>query len=180
MQQRPWFFLLCLAILTPLIFACGANSSTTSDGDDDTAGKTTTFILVRHAEKQGGDDPELTEAGQARAEDLARELKNEKIVAVYSTDTKRTQATAAPTARAFGLQVQSYDAGNLSAFAETVKKKYPGKTVLIVGHSNTTPTLADKLAGGDEFPRISEDDFGNIYRIKINRRGKIRTNQDRY
>ena len=59
-----------------------------------------TFI-VRHAEKAttGGDDPDLSLAGQKRAEALARILNDSQITSVFVTEFKRTQETAVPTAR---------------------------------------------------------------------------------
>jgi hypothetical protein len=57
-------------------------------------------VIVRHAEKaaNGSNDPDLSSAGQARAETLARILKDSGITAIFTTEFKRTQETAAPTA----------------------------------------------------------------------------------
>src|SRR4051812_14663267 len=63
---------------------------------------TPTLFLVRHAEKasDGGNDPGLSAAGQQRAQALARMLKDAGIAAIFTTEFKRTQATAAPLAEA--------------------------------------------------------------------------------
>ena len=58
-----------------------------------------TIFLVRHAEKKTGDDPDLTKAGHARAESLAKMLKDADITAIYTSEVKRTQQTAAPLAK---------------------------------------------------------------------------------
>src|SRR5438094_7288802 len=57
-------------------------------------------VIVRHAEKaaNGGNDPDLSSAGRGRAEALARILKDSGITAIFTTELKRTQETAAPTA----------------------------------------------------------------------------------
>src|SRR5438477_10644022 len=57
-------------------------------------------VIVRHAEKaaNGGNDPDLSSAGRARADALARILKESDITAIFATEFKRTQETAAPTA----------------------------------------------------------------------------------
>src|SRR5438876_10437133 len=57
-------------------------------------------VIVRHAEKaaNGGNDPDLSSAGHARADELARILKDSGITAIFSTEFKRTQETATPTA----------------------------------------------------------------------------------
>ena len=175
------FRLACLLFaLLPFLLACTNNGSSGQDDTADDVGRKTTFVLVRHAEKQSGNDPELTEAGEARAAALAERLRGEKVVAVYSTGTQRTLATAEPTATVHGLEVQRYDAGNLSQFAKSLKDKHQGGTVLVVGHSNTTPALANYLSNSSEAPGISEDDFGNIYEIKVRRNGKATFTRSSY
>ena len=71
-------------------------------GTEETA---TTVIVVRHAEKATGqgDDPHLSEAGEARARALARALENAGVTSVITTQFVRTAETAAPTARAAGV-----------------------------------------------------------------------------
>lgn len=133
-----------------------------------------TFILVRHAEKQYGADPELTPEGEARAERLNFMLKNTDLAAVYSTETKRTQLTAAPTAKAKGLEVKPYSPYQLEFFAKELKRKHQGETVLIVGHSNTTPSMANFLSETDNYPRFSELDYTNLYVVTIPRIGAPR------
>ena len=44
-----------------------------------------TYFVVRHAEKQGGDNPVLTQRGVKRATHIMNILKNEPIKAVFST-----------------------------------------------------------------------------------------------
>lgn len=140
----------------------------------------TTFILVRHAEKQMGDKPALTEAGTARAERLAFMLERVDLDAVYSTRTKRTRSTAEPTAASHNLRVIDYDARELEEFATKLKSLYKGKTVLVVGHSNTTPALANYLTGTDDFPRFSELDYTNYYVVTLPRIGAPRVLKMRY
>ena len=58
-----------------------------------------TIYLVRHAEKAKGKDPVLTAQGKQRAENLAQMLQDAGVTRVYSTDYRRTQQTAAPSAK---------------------------------------------------------------------------------
>jgi len=139
-----------------------------------------TFILVRHAEKEYGDKPGLTKVGLERAERLSFILKNTDLDAVYSTPTKRTRLTATPTAEAHELPVIPYDATLLKEFSKDLKRLYKGKTALIVGHSNTTPAMANFLANTDENPRFSELDYTNLYVITVPRIGKARVLKLRY
>ena len=86
---------LTLAVLSAAPLAAGSDSA-----------GVTTFLLVRHAEKETGDNPSLTTAGAARAEELARVAADLGIDAIYSTRYKRTRETAGPTAKATGIEVQ--------------------------------------------------------------------------
>src|SRR5438132_12240842 len=59
----------------------------------------TTVILVRHAEKvidPNNNDPDLSLAGQARAQELARMFGDAGVNAIYATQYKRTQQTVKP------------------------------------------------------------------------------------
>jgi broad specificity phosphatase PhoE len=62
-------------------------------------------IIVRHAEKaaSGGSDPDLAPAGRARADALARMLKDSGVTTIFASEFKRTQETAAPTAKSTGV-----------------------------------------------------------------------------
>ncbi len=59
-------------------------------------------LVVRHGEKISDADERLTEAGRARAERLAKMLKDAGVTAIYSTDTERTRDTVQPLAAALG------------------------------------------------------------------------------
>src|SRR6266516_5195518 len=62
-------------------------------------------VIVRHGEKasDGGNDPELSSAGRARADALARILKDSGITAIFTSEFKRTQETAVPIATSIGI-----------------------------------------------------------------------------
>jgi broad specificity phosphatase PhoE len=66
---------------------------------------------VRHAEKMT-DNPKkrsLLTLKERQAQALAQLLSKKKIDAIYSTDYKRTKATAQPTATNHGLSIETYD-----------------------------------------------------------------------
>lgn len=128
----------------------------------------TTYYLIRHAEKDVSDksnrNPHLTEVGKKRALAWRSILKNVPFDKVYSTAYYRTQETAAPTAADQQLIVEDYDPRNLynAAFQSATQ----GKTVLVVGHSNTTPVLANKILGKENYANIDESIHGNLYIIQ--------------
>ncbi len=81
------------------------------------------IFLVRHAEKAstGGNDPDLSLAGQKRADALARILRDSQITAVFVTEFKRTQETAAPTAKAAHLSPTVVPANDIGALVEKLR-----------------------------------------------------------
>ncbi len=125
-----------------------------------------TYYLVRHAEKQkdGTDNPHLTEQGHERAKRLAQQLELAGIDKIYSSDYHRTIETARPLAEQLGLKIQSYNPGKLKEFAQALTKE--SGRILIVGHSNTTPPLATLLSG-QEMPEIDDSEYTNLYQIVV-------------
>jgi broad specificity phosphatase PhoE len=71
--------------------------------------KTTTYYVVRHAEKETSNtmasDVPLSEAGRQRAIALKELLQNESIQHIYSTDFLRTRQTAQPLADAKNISI---------------------------------------------------------------------------
>jgi 2,3-bisphosphoglycerate-dependent phosphoglycerate mutase len=163
-----------------LVFALSSCKSGQTKSSNEELTATTTFILVRHAEKEEGKDPELTAAGNARAQRLSDQLKNEQISAVYSTATNRTMNTARPTATKHQVDIKTYDAANPAEFANQLISQHRGQTVLIVGHSNSTPMLANALSGKNELSRFDESDYGNLVTVNISAKGKKTLSTKRY
>jgi broad specificity phosphatase PhoE len=168
------FFIITLLLLSGCTLS--RKSAQEQFGDDEV----TTFYLVRHAEKDYGDDPILIKKGIERAERLKEILKNVDLAAVYSTDTKRTQSTAKPTADDHKLNIVSYRPSLLRELSDKLRSLYRGKTVLIVGHSNTTPAMANYLTDSDEHPRFSELDYTNLYIVTLPRIGAPDVQKLRY
>ncbi len=129
----------------------------------------TTYYLIRHAEKERADpssrDPHLTGVGQERAENWKKVFMAVPFDIVYSTSYHRTRETALPTAVAKKLTVEVYDARDL--YNTSFKEKTKGKTVLVVGHSNTTPALANKILGREKYPQIDDHTNGNLYILQV-------------
>jgi len=156
-------FVLLLGLLN-LMSSCKSAGDTRSQAGAE-ARETLTIYVVRHAEKEAGDDPQLTPAGQERAHKLAARLAKVKLDAIFSTDFQRTRLTAQPVAARQGLAIQIYAPGDLPAFAAQLQREYAGKNVLVVGHSNSTPTLAGLLDGTNAYPAFAESEYGNIIQV---------------
>jgi len=147
---------------------------------------TTTMIFIRHAEKAAipADDPGLSAAGDRRAAELARQLVDADVVAgidaIYSTAFKRTMDTVKPVADALGLETILYDPSDNEAVLATILKNHKGKIILVVGHSNTVPTLIADLGASKKVPPIAADEYDNIYIVSIPWFGKTKTIRLRY
>ncbi len=133
----------------------------------------TSLILVRHSEKSDiGDDPELSEKGIERAGMLASMFKDVTFDAIYSTNFQRTRQTVDPIAKQRNIRVRLYEPSELEAFAELIASRHVGETVLIVGHSNTTPTLVNVFGSETQFENLSEDEYDSIFFVDFQELGK--------
>lgn len=133
----------------------------------------TTVILVRHAEKGSTPpaDPPLTSAGQARAEAIAALLARAGVTAsvdaVYASPYERTRETARPLATRAGVPISAYDPRDSEAIANRVLSEHAGGTVLVVGHSNTLPSLVQAFGGERSAPPIEDDEYDNLYVLSV-------------
>lgn len=131
----------------------------------------TVVVIVRHAEKaaEPANDPPLTATGQARAQALVAALAGAQVGAVMHTPTTRTRDTALPTAQAYGLTPEVLPLGPAAAHAEAVAaavKKHPGKTIVVVGHSNTVMRYIAAL-GGPAKPDRCDHEYDGLYTLVI-------------
>lgn len=139
------------------------------------------FIILRHAEKDttvaGSQmmkaDPPLNLKGQERAQSLIHLFKKFKISKIYSTNYNRTKSTVLPLANAMGLSIHNYDPRQLSNLADELKKvENDSKTILIVGHSNTSPKLVNILLGKDLYKDLDESVYNQYWIVKLNKQRK--------
>jgi broad specificity phosphatase PhoE len=146
--------------------------------------QSTTVIFVRHADTDASmagpdNDPPLNARGRARAELLADFLEHVDVVAgpnaIYASDKRRTQETAAPLAKRLNLEVQIADHLDTEGFMDRVLDEHSGEIVLIVSHSNTIPVLIDELHGSKNLQPFAEDDFNRVYIVTRPMYGKVKT-----
>lgn len=120
------------------------------------------IFIVRHGEKAtgGGNDPELSAQGQKRAEALARILKDSEITSVFVTEFKRTQETAAPTAKAANVSPTVVSGKDTGALVQ--KLRALNGNALVVGHGNTIPDLLKALSIATPVS-IPDEDYSEIF-----------------
>lgn len=137
------------------------------------AQRTTTVILLRHAEKELGsiEDPPLSQAGEQRAVELARQFGDRSSIggidAIFVSDTRRAQRTAAPLAQKLGLTAFIYPSKDVGRLIDRIEADFRGRRVLVVGHSNTVPDLVHRLAPGVEVPAMPDSEYDTIYIVSI-------------
>lgn len=128
-----------------------------------------TFYLIRHAEKDRTDptnsNPELNQAGLGRAIKWEAVLQHVPLTAIYSTNYERTWMTAEPAAVNNDMSIQEYDPSDLDI--PTFLKDNEGGHVLVVGHSNTTPVLANALLGEEKYEQMDDNDNGSMFIIRV-------------
>jgi phosphohistidine phosphatase SixA len=133
----------------------------------------TTIYLVRHAEKDTGNNPPLTQAGFKRAKDLLIYLHTKEVSKIYSTKYKRTNQTADSLKLAQNLSTIIYEADTIgNDLVDKIKANGDeGKTILVVGHSNTVPKLIRRL-GVTTFAmqNLPDTEFDNLFILRYKKR----------
>ena len=166
--------LMALALLLAVYLAGRATIAFAAD--------TTTVIVLRHAEKatDAGDDPPLSAVGFARAERLAALLGAAPLAAVYASDTRRAQQTAAPLAARHRLPVTVRAGKDVRGLIDDIGARHVGRTVVVVGHSNTVPEIVAALTRGKQSVSIADDRFDRVFIVTVTRFGPPSTTELRY
>ena len=123
------------------------------------------YYLVRHAEKDTipTNDPRLTDFGISRASKLYDILKGTRLDGIYSTLFMRTLETVDSIASAKGVSIKPYDPSGFKDLHKMIVDSTSSKRILISGHSNTTPVLANYLSGTNFFTQsFDESDYDNF------------------
>ena len=177
-------FLAIAIILATILFSCKSTKSeplvdgvyiTSIEGDiiktDEGEYKIETvpgdkmYYLIRHAEKDTvpKDNPNLTQEGLDRANFLAELMKGTRLDAIYSTMYTRTLFTVDTLAARKGLKLELYRPAQLMKLYKTIQSDSTVQSVLVVGHSNTTPAFANIILRNQEFEQgFDESDYDNF------------------
>lgn len=123
-MKRLFFLLLCVASLQAQV----------------------TVVILRHAEKVGHPaNAGLSLNGRRRAEALVAELAPLKPVALFASESLRTQLTIQPLARTLGLPIHARPRWQAHAIAAEILRDFPQGTVVVCGHHDTVGALAHAL-----------------------------------
>lgn len=164
---------LIILIILPLFTFCKQTTekeTTENVNSEITLKNTTTYYLIRHAEKDrtnpDNQDPNLNVEGLKRAQGWATYFAPFKIDQIYTTNYLRTKQTVSFVAQQKAVNPIIYDPHNIQL--DEFLKQTKGKNVLIVGHSNTIPTLANTLIGKEEFKEIDDTDNATLFKVTLN------------
>lgn len=148
-----------------LVAATGLMSATPAKPDK------TVIYIVRHGEKDTTNpknpDPELNDVGRERAKALAKELKNQKFDAVFSTQFKRTINTVAPVARKHQLAIEFYESKNPKELVKLINTQYRNRKVIIAGHSNTVLELVEAFGISRPVAALTEEDYDLLFKVTL-------------
>ena len=174
-------FILVIAGYINLDARQSENKKTDSQFIDSPAG-TTTVYLVRHAEKDTSNpndqDPDLTEAGRKRAQALKAYLQEVKVDGFFSTPYKRNQKTLVPLAQ--GRPIQFYESHDYTLLRNKILSEYKGKTVVVVGHSNTILPIIEAFGAKKPIAEITDNDYDNIFRLVVSPKGKVKVEAQKF
>jgi broad specificity phosphatase PhoE len=123
-------------------------------------------VIVRHAEKASdrGSDPDLSSAGRARADAFARILKDSDITAIFTSEFKRTQETAAPTATSLHVKPTVVAAKDMAGLV--AKLQQPNGNALVVAHGDTIPKII-KALGINNPINIPDEDYSELLIVTL-------------
>ncbi len=138
------------------------------------------IYIVRHAEKASNDpkDPELTSAGIARANALGLQLRDKGISKIYSTNFKRTMATAKPLGDFIHVPVEVYKNDTAGRMLNNIVKSR--KNALVVAHSNTTVSMLDSLHVPHVKKVIPDGEYDNLFIVTVKKGAAVKVDEKKY
>jgi broad specificity phosphatase PhoE len=177
-HRRPFLAPLWVVLLAAVAIACVAFAFYRT-------ATTTVVILAMSAEKQSGtiDDPPLSAEGEQRAQRLAQMFGAGagpgRIDAVYVSDDRRAQQTAAPLLERLHLAAVHYNSQDAQAAASGLLRAHAGEDVLVVGGAADVRAFLEELAG--TAPAATADNGQDLlYIVSAPSFGRVRLLQLKY
>ncbi|MGB3342485.1 MAG: phosphoglycerate mutase family protein [Aequorivita sp.] len=168
-----------LILLLPFFTFCGQEKKENADSIQEDAmapekEQHATYYLIRHAEKEinnpKNQDPGLNIDGMIRSNAWADYFGPIRLDEIYHTRYIRTKQTISLTSQRKAITPTRYDPNTI--YSEEFLENTNGKTVLIVGHSNTIPQLVNKLIGEEKYGEMDDNDYATLYKVTINGKEK--------
>jgi phosphohistidine phosphatase SixA len=163
--RRPFLAPLWLSLLAALVIAAVGFAVYRSAG-------TTVVLLVRPADTEPGTiaDPPLAPEEEERAQRLARllgdPLPGAAIDALYVSDDRRAQQTAAPLAERLHRAPTVFPGTDAAAIARRLLHERAGAAIVVVAGGTSFSQMLRALNGGEP-PAAARDDSEVIYLVSI-------------
>jgi len=162
-QRRPFLFpvwLTMLAVVIAIGIAVAIFRSAT----------TTVIVLVGPAEKSVGtiDDPPLSSDGEQRAQQLAQMIGESRgaLGALYVSQTRSAQQTAAPLADRLGLHPILVPANDPGGTASRMLREHDGGTAMLIGTKANVLQVLRELTGRDVVA-AKDDEYDTVFVISV-------------
>jgi len=159
MKSITYLFCICLLFFTSTTLFAQASQN-----------RNHTFYIVRHAEKDTGSNPAISAQGMKRAQDLYRVLKNKKIDLIMVSQYRRTGMTGDSMRIYKNIDTLHYmaDADGTLLFKKINSLAGNFKNILIIGHSNTLPSIIRKAGVQSFTPKeIPDHEYDNLFIVKV-------------
>ena len=131
---------------------------------------TTVVVLVGPAEKEVGtiDDPPLSPEGEQRAQRLAQMFGESRgaLSALYVSQSRVAQQTAAPLADRLGLHPGAVPANDPGGAVSRVLREHDGGTAMLVVTSANVQGLLRELIGHDVVV-TKDDDYDTVFIVSV-------------
>lgn len=131
---------------------------------------TTVVVLVGPAEKEVGtiDDPPLSPDGEQRAQRLAQMFGESRgsLSALYVSQSRVAQQTAAPLADRLGLRPVAVPANDPGGAVSRVLREHDGGTAMLVVASANVQGLLRELIGRDVVV-AKDDDYDTVFIVSV-------------
>jgi broad specificity phosphatase PhoE len=171
-HRRPFLAPLWLTLLAALLIAVLGFGFFREAG-------TTVVLLVRPAEKDPGTiaDPPISPEGEERAQQLARMFGDHGdgvgLDAIYVSEDRRAQQTAAPLAERLHLTPVIFSGATAPAVAARLLHEHPGGSILVIAGGAAVPQMLRALSGA-ELPLRAADEAEALYIVSVPSFGRTR------
>ena len=121
-------------------------------------------FVIRHAEDEltGKIDRGLRPEGLERAADWATILRPSRLDLIVTTEIERSRVTGKIIAEALEVPRVEFNRGASSGIAIFLRENYPEDVILVVGHSETIPSMLRSFGYPDPF-KISRSAYGWLF-----------------
>ena len=180
-MKIPLLLKLWIVLLLFCTAACQSNPDAAISGAES---EPIIVYLVRHAEKDTSDakneDPELTPAGEARAEALRALLEGQEVDALYTTKFIRNKKTLKPLADDRQLEMQLYEAHDFEGLKKQLLGQHRGETVVVVGHSNTILPIIEAFGAEKPVNEIADSAYSYLFKLTVSPQGNATVETSRF